>query len=86
MVDQVWQVYEACKKTHDMNYPELVMALTALDPESCMVRIQDWLKSGQDLCESEVLDTMYQQANFLADQLDLVISRIKKFEMEMKNG
>lgn len=84
MVDQVWQVYEACKKTQGMNYPELVMALTALDPESCMVRIQDWLHSGQDLCESEELDKMYEQAKFLADQLDLVISRIKK--MEMKDG
>lgn len=85
MADRVWQVYEACKMTQDMKHPELVMALTGLDPEACMVRIQDWLHSGQDLCESEVLDTMYQQANFLADQLDLVISRIKKFEMEMKN-
>lgn len=80
MVDQVWQVYEACKKTQDMKRPELVMALTSLDPDACMVRIQDWLHSGQDLCESEALDQLYDQANFLADQLDLVISRIKKME------
>lgn len=84
MVDQVWQVYEACKMTQNMKHPELVMALTALDPEACMVRIQDWLHSGQDLCESEDLDKLYDQANFLAEQLDLVISRIKK--LERKNG
>lgn len=84
MTDKVWQVYEACKMTQDMKHPELVMALTALDPESCMVRIQDWLHSGQDLCESKDLDKLYDQANFLADQLDLVISRIKA--KESKHG
>lgn len=84
MADRVWQVYEACKMTQDMKHPELVMALTSLDPESCMVRIQDWLKSGQDLCESKDLNMMYEQASWLAENLDLVISRIKK--MEMKNG
>ena len=84
MADRVWQVYEACKMTQDMKHPELVMALTALDPEACMVRIQDWLHSGQDLCESKDLNMMYEQASWLAENLDLVISRIKK--MEMKNG
>lgn len=84
MADRVWQVYEACKMTQDMKHPELVMALTGLDPEACMVRIQDWLHSGQDLCESKDLNMMYEQASWLAEQLDLVISRIKK--MEMKNG
>lgn len=84
MADRVWQVYEACKMTQDMKHPELVMALTSLDPESCMVRIQDWLKSGQDLCESKDLNMMYEQASWLAENLELVISRIKK--MEMKNG
>ena len=84
MTDKVWQVYEACKMTQDMKHPELVMALTGLDPEACMVRIQDWLHSGQDLCESKDLNMMYEQASWLAENLDLVISRIKK--MEMKNG
>lgn len=84
MADRVWQVYEACKMTQDMKHPELVMALTGLDPEACMVRIQDWLHSGQDLCESKDLNMMYEQASWLAENLDLVISRIKK--MEMKNG
>ena len=82
MADEVWQVYEACKLTQDMKHPELVMALTALDPEACMVRIQDWLHSGTDLCENEDLSKLYDQANFLADQLDLVISRIKKWEKD----
>lgn len=84
MADRVWQVYEACKMTQDMKHPELVMALTGLDPEACMVRIQDWLHSGQDLCESKDLNMMYEQASWLAENLELVISRIKK--MEMKNG
>ena len=84
MADRVWQVYEACKLTQEMKHPELVMALTGLDPEACMVRVQDWLHSGQDLCESEDLNMMYEQASWLAENLDLVISRIKK--MEMKNG
>lgn len=82
MTEEVWQVYEACKMTQDMKCPDLVMALTSLDPDACIVRIQDWLHSGQELCESEELDKMYEQANFLADQLDLVISRIKKMEGE----
>lgn len=84
MTDRIWQIYEACKMTQDMKHPELVMALTSLDPDACMVRVQDWLHSGQELCESTDLDKLYNQAIFLADQLDLVISRIKK--MEMKNG
>lgn len=84
MADKVWQVYEACKLTQEMKHPELVMALTGLDPEACMVRVQDWLHSGQDLCESKDLNMMYEQASWLAENLDLVISRIKK--MEMKNG
>lgn len=84
MVDQVWQVYEACKKTQGMKYPEMVMALASLTPDACMMRIQDWLHSGTDLCESEDLAKLYDQANFLADQLDLVISRIKA--KESKHG
>lgn len=85
MADRIWQIYEACKMTQDMKHPELVMALTSLDPDACMVRVQDWLHSGQELCESADLDGLYEQANFLANQLDLVISRIKKME-EKDNG
>ena len=84
MADKVWRVYEACKLTQEMKRPELVMALAALGPEACMVRVQDWLHSGQDLCESKDLNMMYEQASWLAENLELVISRIKK--MEMKNG
>lgn len=82
MTEEVWQVYEACKMTRDMKCPDLVMALTSLDPDACIVRIQDWLHSGQELCESEELNLMYQQASWLAENLELVISRIKNMEGE----